>query len=183
MRRKLKMSRFINKFENPKKSIKMKKLVLSVIAIASFATASIAQTPATPATPAVNPNAADFKFEKEVHDFGNIKEGTQAEYTFKFTNTGKEPLVITNVQASCGCTTPKWTKEPVKPGESGQVTAIYNSKGRPGNFNKAVTITSNAKTAQKVLFIKGNVEAEASDASESAMPVKKDVATPASPKQ
>lgn len=159
------------------KSIKkMKKLILSIFALAALGTASMAQAPAAPAAPA-NPNAADFKFEKEVHDFGNIKEGTQAEYVFKFTNTGKEPLVITNVQASCGCTTPKWTKEPVKPGESGSVTAIYNSKGRPGNFNKAVTITSNAKTAQKVLFIKGNVE-PSGESSESAMPVKKDAATP-----
>lgn len=158
----------------------MKKLVLSLIAVASFATLSVAQT--APAAPA-NPNAADFKFEREVHDFGNIKEGVQAEYVFKFTNTGKEPLVITNVQASCGCTTPKWTKEPVKPGESGQVTAIYNSKGRPGNFNKAITITSNAKTAQKVLFIKGNVEAASAAETESAMPLKKETATPAAPKQ
>lgn len=157
----------------------MKRLVLSFIALAALTTATMAQTPAAPAAAPANPNAADFKFEKEVHDFGNVKEGTQAEYTFKFTNIGKEPLVITNVQASCGCTTPKWTKEPVKPGETGQVTAIYNSKGRPGNFNKAVTITSNAKTAQKVLFIKGNVEASADgENSESAMPVKKDVAAP-----
>ena len=85
-------------------------------------------------------------------------------------------MVISNVQASCGCTTPKWTKEPIKPGESGAVTAIYNSKGRPGTFNKAITITSNAKTPQKVLFIKGNVEVESSN--ESAMPVKKDVPAP-----
>jgi hypothetical protein len=152
----------------------MKKLVLSIFAVAAMATASMAQTAV--ATPAENPNQADFKFETEVHDFGTVKEGVQAEHTFKFTNIGKEPLVITNVQASCGCTTPTWTKEPIKPGAQGSVTAIYNSKGRPGNFNKAVTITSNAKTAQKVLFIKGNVEAAA--AAESAMPVKQDVATP-----
>ena len=136
-----------------------------------MAKASMAQT-----APVENPNAADFKFDTEVHDFGTVKEGVQAEHTFKFTNTGKEPLVITNVQASCGCTTPTWSKEPIKPGAQGSVTAIYNSKGRPGNFNKAVTVTSNAKTAQKVLFIKGNVEAAA--AAESAMPVKQDVATP-----
>lgn len=153
----------------------MKKLILSVIAIASFATATFAQDQKE-AAPATNPKAPDYKFEKEVHDFGQIKEGVKAEYTFKFTNTGKEPLVISNVQASCGCTTPKWTKEPVKPGESGSVTAIYDSKGRPGTFNKAITITSNAKTPQKVLFIKGNVEVESSN--ESAMPVKKDVPTP-----
>ncbi len=152
----------------------MKKLILSLIAVASMATVTFAQD--QKAAAAVNPNAADFKFEKEVHDFGTIKEGVQAEYTFKFTNTGKEPLVISNVQASCGCTTPKWTKEPIKPGESGSVTAIYNSKGRPGTFNKAITITSNAKTPQKVLFIKGNVEVESSN--ESAMPVKKDAPSP-----
>jgi hypothetical protein len=151
----------------------MKKLVLSIFAVAAMATASMAQTGATAVE---NPNAADFKFDTEVHDFGTVKEGVQAEHTFKFTNTGKEPLVITNVQASCGCTTPTWTKEPIKPGAQGSVTAIYNSKGRPGNFNKAVTVTSNAKTAQKVLFIKGNVEAAA--AAESAMPIKQDVATP-----
>ena len=151
----------------------MKKLILSIFAVAAMATASMAQTGATAVE---NPNAADFKFDTEVHDFGSIKEGVQAEHTFKFTNTGKEPLVITNVQASCGCTTPTWSKEPIKPGAQGSVTAIYNSKGRPGNFNKAVTVTSNAKTAQKVLFIKGNVEAAA--AAESAMPVKQDVATP-----
>ncbi len=153
----------------------MKKLILSIIAVASMATVTLAQDDKA-AAPATNPKAADFKFEKEVHDFGTIKEGVQAEYTFKFTNTGKEPLVISNVQASCGCTTPKWTKEPIKPGESGSVTAIYNSKGRPGTFNKAVTITSNAKTPQKVLFIKGNVEVESSN--ESAMPVKKDTPSP-----
>ncbi len=151
----------------------MKKLVLSIFAVAAMATASMAQTGATAVE---NPNAADFKFDTEVHDFGTVKEGVQAEHTFKFTNTGKEPLVITNVQASCGCTTPTWSKEPIKPGAQGSVTAIYNSKGRPGNFNKAVTVTSNAKTAQKVLFIKGNVEAAA--AAESAMPIKQDVATP-----
>ncbi len=146
----------------------MKKLVLSFVAVAALATFSFAQT----AAKVENPNQAEFKFEKEVHDFGSIKEGVQAEYVFKFTNTGKEPLVISNVSASCGCTTPKWTKEPVKPGESGEITAIYNSKGRPGAFNKAITITSNSKTASKVLFIKGNVEAAAVE--QSAAPVKKE---------
>jgi hypothetical protein len=160
----------------------MKKIALSLFAIAAFATMSIAQTttPAAkpaPTTPVENPNAAEFKFETEVHDFGAVKEGTQAEHTFKFTNIGKEPLVITNVSASCGCTTPKWTKEPVKPGESGNVTAIYNSKGRPGAFNKAITITSNAKTPSKVLFIKGTVNAEP-NSQESAMPVNKETPGP-----
>ena len=101
---------------------------------------------------------AEFKFDKEVHDFGKIKEGTLATFDFKFVNVGDEPLIITNVTAPCGCTVPKWTKEPVKKGETGIVTVSYNSAGRPVPFNKNVTITSNSKTPQKVLYIKGEVD-------------------------
>ncbi len=126
----------------------------------SVKTNAAATAPATPGQTAPNPNAPDMKFESETHDFGSIKEGVQATWDFKFTNTGKEPLVITNVQAACGCTTPSWPKEPIAPGESGKITAVYNSKGRPNAFAKAVTVYSNAKTATKVLNIKGNVEAE-----------------------
>ena len=140
----------------------MKTTILTLAAVITFAFAANAQTPATTTTPAQvapNPNAADFKFETDNHDFGNIKEGVQATYDFKFTNVGKEPLVITNVQASCGCTTPKWPKEPIKPGESGMITAVYNSNGRPNAFQKAITVYSNAKTPTKVLNIKGFVDA------------------------
>lgn len=115
------------------------------------------QTQPAPEVP-VNPNAADFKFETETFDFGTITEGIQATHEFEFINTGKEPLIISNVRASCGCTTPSWTKEPVAPGAKGNIKAIYNSAGRPGNFSKAITVTSNSKTPTKVLYIKGNVE-------------------------
>ena len=99
----------------------------------------------------------DFLFEMESHDFGNIAEGTQATYEFKFINTGKEPLIISNVQASCGCTTPQWTSEPIAPGKSGKITVTYNSTDRPGPFTKTVTVTSNAKSTPKVLTINGVV--------------------------
>ncbi len=103
-------------------------------------------------------NKPEFKFEKETHDFGTVKEGEMATYEFVFTNTGKEPLIITNVAASCGCTTPTWTREPVKPGEQGKIKAVYNSQNRPGPFTKSITISSNAKTPTKVVNIKGVVE-------------------------
>ncbi|PJJ59634.1 DUF1573 domain-containing protein [Hymenobacter chitinivorans] len=96
-------------------------------------------------------------FEKDAHDFGNVAEGTMATYEFKFKNTGNQPIVIANVQASCGCTTPDWTKTPVLPGKSGIIKAMYSSAGRPGIFNKTVTVTSNATTPSTVLSIKGNV--------------------------
>ncbi len=112
-------------------------------------------TPAAPAT-----TQPEFLFEAESHDFGTVPEGTQATYEFKFTNTGKEPLIISNVQASCGCTTPKWTNEPVAPGKTGVITASYNSSGRPGPFTKSITVTSNAKSSPKVLTINGVVQAK-----------------------
>ncbi len=96
-------------------------------------------------------------FTQELHDFGNVPEGTMATHEFKFKNTGNQPIVIANVQASCGCTTPDWTKTPVLPGKSGIVKAVYSSAGRPGVFNKTVTVTSNAATPSQVLTIKGTV--------------------------
>ncbi|SMC00534.1 protein of unknown function DUF1573 [Hymenobacter roseosalivarius DSM 11622] len=96
-------------------------------------------------------------FEKELHDFGNVPEGTMATHEFKFKNTGNQPIVIAGVQASCGCTTPDWTKTPVLPGKSGVVKAVYSSAGRPGVFNKTVTVTSNSSTPNTTLTIKGTV--------------------------
>ncbi|MDQ3289821.1 MAG: DUF1573 domain-containing protein [Bacteroidota bacterium] len=98
-----------------------------------------------------------LKFEKETHEFGNIPEGVQATYEFKFKNTGNQPVVISNVQPSCGCTTPDWTKEPILPGKSGKVKAVYISAGRPGAFHKSITVTSNASNPTLALFIKGTV--------------------------
>lgn len=97
----------------------------------------------------------DFKI--ETHDFGELAEGPKVTHEFKFTNVGKEPLVIDNVRASCGCTTPDWPREPIAPGESDVITVIYNTKKRLGPFNKAVTITSNAYMPTKRLYIKGKV--------------------------
>lgn len=103
-----------------------------------------------------------FKFKEETHDFGSIEEGTVATHEFEFTNTGKAPIIISEVQASCGCTTPSFTKEPVLPGKKGHIKASYNSSGRPGAFNKSITVKSNATEAEavKVLFIKGTVNAK-----------------------
>ncbi|MBC3542333.1 DUF1573 domain-containing protein [Rufibacter sediminis] len=96
-------------------------------------------------------------FEKDLHDFGNVTEGVQAVYEFKFKNTGNQPVIISHVQASCGCTTPEWPKEAILPGKTGVVKAGYNSAGRPGAFNKTLTVTSNSTTDTKSLFIKGTV--------------------------
>ena len=125
--------------------------------------------------PEVNndPNAPEIVFEKEVHDFGTIPYGGNGTYDFKFSNTGKSPLIISNARGSCGCTVPKWPKEPVGKGQSGSINVQYDTK-RPGPFTKTVTISSNAKSATKVITIKGTVEpAEQSD---NQAPVKKESA-------
>lgn len=121
-------------------------------------------TPATPVTgnttPDVNtanPNAPKMVFKEETHEFGELPEGPQATYEFKFSNTGKEALVLTNVHASCGCTTPSWPKDPILPGKEGTILVTYNTQGRVGNFTKSVTINSNAAEPNKVIYIKGEV--------------------------
>ena len=97
-------------------------------------------------------------FEKTEHDFGKINEGDGRVTTeFIFTNEGMAPLVLSNVRASCGCTTPSWTKEPIEPGQKGSIKVTYNPNGRPGKFQKTVTITSNASEATKRVYIKGEV--------------------------
>ncbi|GIV39153.1 MAG: hypothetical protein KatS3mg033_0953 [Thermonema sp.] len=98
-----------------------------------------------------------FSFNKEIHDFGNIDEGTVATYEFVFTNVGDQPIVLQSVSASCGCTTPYYTREPVLPGKKGVIKVSYNSLGRPGAFTKSVTIRSNASEPIKTLLIKGYV--------------------------
>lgn len=98
-----------------------------------------------------------LKVSEETHEFGEVVEGKMASYEFQVTNTGNQPLIISNVQPSCGCTSPHWTKEPIMPGKTGIIKATYNSAGRPGVFNKSLTVVSNAANGSKVLHIKGNV--------------------------
>lgn len=104
----------------------------------------------------VNPNAPEIEFTEAVIDYGTLPQGADGNRVFIFTNTGKEPLILTNVSASCGCTTPKWTRNPVAPGEKGEIQVHYDTN-RMGNFHKTVTVTSNAKTASKTLTIKGKI--------------------------
>ena len=117
-------------------------------------------TPA--AAPTTTAPETTIKFKTETHDFGTLQEGDPAEAEFVFTNTGKKPLIIQNVQPGCGCTTPFWSKDPVAPGKTGIIKASYGTKERVGSFNKNITVTSNAGT--NLIYIKGTVE-KAPDAS------------------
>ena len=121
------------------------KKIFSTIMMSLFAVAMMGQQ-------------AVITFEKTEHDFGKINEADgRVSVVFNFKNEGMAPLVLSNVRASCGCTTPTWTKEPVEPGQTGTITVTYNPNGRPGRFQKTVTITSNASEPTKKVYIKGEV--------------------------
>ena len=104
---------------------------------------------------------AEFKFDKESHDFGKIPVNKPATIEFKFTNIGDQPLIITKVETTCGCTVPEYTQTPIKKGDSGVIKVTYNPTGAALPFSKSITITSNAKTSTKVLYIKGETIAAA----------------------
>lgn len=104
-------------------------------------------------------NTSPVQWNEKTHDFGILEQGVPATATFTFKNISNAPVVITNVRSSCGCTVAKYTKEPVRPGEEGQVSATYNS-ARPGNFNKSVTVTLEGVPGADILIVKGEVKAK-----------------------
>jgi len=124
-----------------------------IAALALVANVGFSQTTSTPSS-----DLAAIEWVASSHDFGKIKQGVPATFEFKFTNKGKTPLVISNAQPSCGCTTPSWTHDPVMPGGEGHVKATYNASN-PGAFDKTITVSANIEGGVVVLHIKGEVEA------------------------
>lgn len=109
------------------------------------------------AAPAEPEHGAKIVFAEREHNYGTIQKGGDGNCVFTFTNTGDEPLILSSVRASCGCTTPKWTQKPVMPGKAGEIGVRYNTNNT-GGFTKTITITSNAVNEPRVVVkIKGNV--------------------------
>lgn len=102
-----------------------------------------------------------IKWENPDHDFGTINEGDKVEHVYKFTNVGTADLVITNVKASCGCTVPSHTETPVKPGQTGEVKAMFDSSGKPGAQQKTITVMLNTEKGTEMLNFKANVTPKA----------------------
>jgi len=124
----------------------MKSLVVLMVVLVSSIYASAQDTKV--------PAGAVISWEKATHDFGDVIQGDKVEHTFRFTNTGNKDLVITNVQVTCGCTTPKgWPRDPIAPGGSGELTVAFNSAGKIGKQNKVVTVSSNSVgTSNQIMF-------------------------------
>ncbi len=137
----------------------MKTLFLSLLAAGTIFSAcnSNHSSTASNTTTGAATNGPVMKFEKETHDFGKIKTGDIVSYDFKFTNTGKSPLIITSGYASCGCTTPTWPKTPVKPGDTGIIHVAFDSKGKMGLQDKLITITANTNPAENRVHLIGEV--------------------------
>ena len=95
--------------------------------------------------------------ENGIYDFGTLAEGDTVEHVFAFTNTGEFPLIINNITASCGCTTPEWPHEPVAPGEKSSVKVRFNSRGKSGTQNKTITIFANTDPSMTDLHFKALV--------------------------
>ncbi|NNE28063.1 MAG: DUF1573 domain-containing protein [Saprospiraceae bacterium] len=102
-------------------------------------------------------NLAKIEFDNTTHEFGEAQEGEIIKHTFSFKNTGEHPLVVTSARSSCGCTVPKWSREPIEPGKSGTLRIRFNTDTKPGEQIKTVTVTSNTEPADTKLFIKGFV--------------------------
>jgi hypothetical protein len=131
----------------------MKKFFITLVSIIALSVYAFGQT--TPAT-VEDKNAAEIVFSAVMHDFGTIKYDGDGTYAFEFKNTGNEPLVLSEVRSSCGCTTPEWPRSPIKKGEKALIKVKYNTK-IIGPFTKNIYVTSNAKTSRVTLTIKGAV--------------------------
>lgn len=132
----------------------MKKIFSAVVFILSMSTMAIAQTLSTDVSS--NPNAPSFEWINNSFDFQNIPQGVPTTASFEFVNTGKEPLIITDVQKTCGCTNTEWPQEPIMPGQKGTIKAEYNAANE-GPFNKSITVQSNSSTPIVKLSFKGTV--------------------------
>ncbi len=108
--------------------------------------------PSAPAGPTTNVEWDEMEF-----DFGTVAEGEKVSHTYVFKNTGNEPLVFSDAKGSCGCTVPKWPREPIAPGASGEIVVEFNTQGKAGNRNQKVTLTANTNPPQTFLSLKGVV--------------------------
>ena len=134
----------------------MKKLILSATFIFGVVFFAMSQASSVAVESGSPTSMAKFKWTETTHNLGKIPQRKPVSTEFTFTNTGKTPLVISNVKGSCGCTVTQYTKEPIAPGKTGNVKATFNAAAM-GAFNKSVRVTANVEGGNETLFIKGEV--------------------------
>jgi hypothetical protein len=119
---------------------------------------SAVQTPDVPTGPLTTMTFAEDRF-----NFGTVVEGEKVSHTYTFTNTGKEPLILSNARGSCGCTVPKWPRQPIQPGASSDIVVEFNTKNKVGPRSQKVTITSNTNPPESFIYLDGQVEKGATE--------------------
>ncbi len=120
----------------------------------------VTNNPATASAKADPDHLPVIKFETDSHNFGKLISGEIVTYSFKFTNTGKGPLVIGNASASCGCTVPRYSEKPVGPGESGFIDVTFNSENKQGPTEKTVTVEANTVPERTILTIYADISSQ-----------------------
>ena len=130
----------------------MNKLLFTFFALL-FSVAVMAQS----ATEKAPQNGPKITFKETEYNFGDIQQGEKVEHVFTFENTGTQPLVLSNVMTTCGCTATDWPRDPIAPGKSADIKVVFNSAGKMGRQNKVVTIVSNAVNSQEKVTMVGNV--------------------------
>lgn len=123
-----------------------------IVAFLLMVVSSVVAQEAKPTTPVAKVDGPVLTLDKASHDFGTITQGDVVEKVFTFTNTGNQPLIITNVQTSCGCTTPEWPRNPIMPGGKGEIKVGFNSAGKMNAQNKKLPIISNAVNDPAISF-------------------------------
>ncbi len=123
-----------------------------------FIVSMLVLSPAIAQTELPKPDGPQITWDNSSYDFGDLKQGDRVEHTFRFTNTGNSPLIITNVEVTCGCTTPKgWPRDPIAPGAKSEITVAFNSAGKYGRQNKVVKVISNSVSPQNQVLFSANV--------------------------
>ncbi|QNH63564.1 DUF1573 domain-containing protein [Hymenobacter sediminicola] len=137
----------------------MKKALVLALSLTCAGFAAQAQTAAVkPANAQTKVAGPQIQFDEMKYDFGTAKQGDVVKHVFKFKNIGTQPLVISNIGVSCGCTTPEWTKDPIMPGKTGSITANFNTAGKMGIQNKVLTVESNSAGGNAMVSVVGEVK-------------------------
>ena len=144
--------------------VSKEKSVEEITSAEKLSNASIIRNPVSADVPEDTINIAKFAFEETLHNFGEVDEGAVVTHVYKFSNAGKVPMVITDARSTCGCTIPEWPKEPIEPGQSGQIEVRFNTKGKRNNQRKPIYITANTYPAKNEVYLEGYVKPAATDA-------------------
>ncbi len=134
------------------------KSVEEIAADGKISNADIIRNPVSSDNSVDTVNVAKMTFEEEVFDFGEVNQGDIVEHVFKFTNTGKIPLLISNARSTCGCTVPEWPKELIDPGKGGEIKVKFDTKGKANEQQKPVTIRANTYPMTNKVMLKGFVK-------------------------